>query len=63
MDLPLIPLLQRQLETTLQLLLLASSTMTTDEIMLVRMRLTEANFVMGGVVLRRNSNTVDGTVI
>jgi len=63
MDLPLVPLLQRQLETTLQLLISASSAMTTDEIMMVRIRLTEANLVLGDTVLRRNNDTTSGNSI
>jgi len=63
MDSPLVPLLQRQLETTLQLLLSASSAMTTDEIMMVRIRLTEANLVLGDAVLRRNNDATNGNSI
>lgn len=60
MDLPLIPLLQRQLETTLQLMISASPSMTIDEIMLVRIRLTEATLVMGDIAAERSNNATNG---
>ena len=59
-DLSLIPLLQRQLETTLQVLISASSAMTVDEIMLVQIRLTEANLVMRDIVVDRGNNITNG---
>lgn len=60
MSLPLVPLLQRQLETTLQLLISASPAMSADEIMLVRVRLNEAALVMGSVVVNRSNSTANG---
>lgn len=56
MELPTIPLLQRQLDTTLQLVISLSSTMTTNEIMMVKMRLTEANIIMGRILVDRDTN-------
>jgi len=55
-DLPPIPLIQRQLETTLQLLISLSSTMTTDDILMVRIRLTEADIIMGSILVERDNN-------
>ena len=61
MDLPPIPLLQRQLETTLQLLLSLSSMMTDDDVMLVKIRLTEANLLMTSVLTERSNSTSNGS--
>jgi hypothetical protein len=63
MSLPLIPLLQKQLETTLQLLISASPVMTADEIMLVRIRLNEAALATGNLVIDRSDNTTNGNMI
>lgn len=59
-DLPPIPLIQRQLETTLQLLISLSSTMTTDDILMVRIRLTEADIIMGSILVERDNNAGNG---
>ena len=56
MALATIPLLQRQLDTTLQLVISLSSTMTTDEIMMVKIRLTEADIIMGRILADRDTN-------
>ena len=60
MSLPLVPLLQRQLETTLRLLISVSQGMTTDEIMAVRIRLTEAAIVMGDIVANQSGSVASG---
>lgn len=60
-NLPLVPLLQRQLETTLQLLISASSTMTINDIMLIRIRLTEANLIMGNIIVERGNDAASGS--
>jgi len=60
MALPLIPLLQRQLETTLQILISVSSEMTNDDIMLFRIRLHEAALIMGDVVVERGNSVANG---
>ena len=59
MTLPLVPLLQRQLETTLRLLISVSGEMTPDEIMAVRIRLTEATLVMGEIVVNSSNDAGD----
>lgn len=63
MSLPLIPLLQRQLETTLQLLISALPAMSTDDVMLVRIRLNEADIVIGNAVVDRSDSTANGDLI
>jgi len=60
MALPLIPLLQRQLETTLQVLISVSSEMTNDDIMLLRIRLHEAALIMGDIVVERSNSAANG---
>jgi len=60
MNLPPVPLIQRQLETTLQLLISLSSAMTTDDILMVRIRLTEADIIMGSILVERDNNAGDG---
>jgi hypothetical protein len=60
MSLPLIPLLQTQLETTLRLLISVSQDMTPDEIMAVRIRLNEAALVMGDIVANQSNCTTNG---
>lgn len=62
MSLPTVPLLQRQLETALQLIISLSPTMTTDEIMMIRIRLTEANIFLGNVLVEQNGTTPNGKV-
>ena len=47
MDLAPGNLIYRQLETSLQLFILLSSTMLTGEILTARIRLTEANILLG----------------
>ena len=56
-----VPLIRRQLEATLQLLLSLSPMMTADDIILVRVRLTEAEILMGHVLAERDNVSVDGT--
>ena len=56
MSLPLVPLLQRQLETTLRLLISVSQGMTTNEIMVVRIWLTEAAIIMGDIAANQSSS-------
>ena len=60
MSLPLVPLLQTQLETTLRLLISVSQEMTPDEIMAVRIRLNEAALVMGDIIANQSNNTTNG---
>ena len=57
---PLVPLLQRQFDTTLRLLISASHGMTTDEIMLVRIRLAEASLVLGDIIVGRSDSATNG---
>lgn len=63
MDLLPIPILQRQVDTTLQLVISLSSMMTTDEVMMVRIRLTEANIILGSMLAERNGATPNGKSI
>lgn len=63
MSLPTVPLLHRQLETTLQLLILLSSMMSTNDIILVSVRLTEANIIMGQTLAERDNTATNGTLI
>jgi len=63
MALPLIPLLQRQLETTLRLLISASSEMTNNDIMSLRIRLYEAALVLGDTVRERSNSATNGDSI
>jgi hypothetical protein len=58
-----IPLLQRQLDTTLQLVISLATMMTTDDIMLVRIRLTEANILLDSIMAERDNNASDGNSI
>jgi len=60
MSLHTVTLLQRQLDTTLQLLISFSSTMTTDDIVLARIRLAEADVVIGHVLAERDNATNNG---
>ena len=60
MALPLVPLLQRQLDTTLWLLISASQGMTMDKIMLVRIRLTEAALIMGDIIAGQSDSATNG---
>ena len=53
-----VPLLQRQLDTTLQLVILLSSNMAADQIHLVRVHLTEASVVLGQILADRERNGV-----
>ena len=50
-------LLQRQLDTTLQLFILFSPAMTTDQLMTVRIHLTEASVVLGHVMAERGRDS------
>ena len=59
MSLPLVPLLQTQLETTLRLLISVSQDMTPDEIMAVRIRLNEAALVMGDIAANQSNGTIN----
>jgi len=55
-----ISLLRSQLDTTLQLVISLSSAMTADEIIMIRVRLTEASIIMGQSLIaleRNNANT------
>ena len=56
-----VPLIRRQLEATLQLLLSLSPMMTADDIILVRVCLTKAKILMGHVLAERDNVSVDGT--
>ena len=47
--------IHRHLETTLQLLVSLSSTMAIDDILMARIRLTEANIVLGHMVIERET--------
>ena len=60
MSLPLVPLLQRQLKTTPRLLILASQGMTPNEIMAVRIRLTEAALVIGDIIASPDGGVTNG---
>lgn len=62
-DLPLVPLLQRQLETTLQLLISASSAMTPDDIIFIRIRLNEANLLLREILIERDNNAANGNLL
>ena len=63
MSLPTVPLLHRQLKTTLQLLISLSSMMSTNDIILVSVRLTEANIIMGQMLAERDNTATNGTLI
>lgn len=54
-------LLQIQLETTLQMVMLSSSTMTANQLVDYRVRLTEASVVLGYVLAQRNEHDSNGT--
>ena len=53
-----LPLLQRQLDTTLQLFILLSSNMTADQIHMVRVHLTEGSVILGYILAERERNGV-----
>ena len=55
MDLAPGNLIYRQLETSLQLFISLSSTMSTGEILMARIRLTEANILLGEMMTQRNT--------
>ena len=63
MSLPTVPLLHRQLKTTLQLLILLLSMMSTNDIILVSVCLTEANIIMGQTLAERDNTATNGTLI
>lgn len=61
-NVPPIRLVQQQLDTTLQLLVSLSPLMTINDIILVRIRLTEASILMGSILVEReNSPGNDGS--
>lgn len=60
MALPTILILQRQLDATLQLVISLAPTMTTEQILMIRLRLTEANILMGTSVSQENDATPNG---
>ena len=57
MALPTILILQRQLDATLQLVISLAPTMMTEQILMIRLRLTEANILMGTSVSQENNAT------
>jgi hypothetical protein len=59
-SLPLVPLLQRQLETTLRLLISVSQEMMPDKIIAVRIHLTEAALVMGDMIANPSNSVANG---
>lgn len=59
---PTISLLQRQLETTLQLIILVSSNMTEEEILIARVCLAEASIILGQILVRQNEGNIDGKI-
>jgi hypothetical protein len=61
MDSSPIPILHQQLNATLQLLVSLSSIMTTDDITLARIRLTEANILLGNVLSERSNGNLIST--
>jgi len=54
-----ITILQKHLDTTLQLIISLSSTMTADELIMMRVRLTEASIVLGQVLVELEHNDAD----
>lgn len=62
-DSTLVLLLQRQLETTLQLLISASPAMTTADIIVARIRLDEANLLMRDILVERDNNAANGNML
>lgn len=58
-----VPLLQRQLDTTLQLLISLSSMMTAEDIILLRVRLTEADILMGHILIERDNGMSIHTIV
>ena len=63
MDQPPIPIVHRQLEATLQLLLSLSPIMTNNDLILIRIRLTEANILLGRILSQRSNSAGDGNSI
>jgi hypothetical protein len=62
MALPVYPLFQRQLDTILQLVVLLLSTMTAEEVVLIRMHLNKAVLALGNVVVNGAANN-NGNVV
>ena len=56
-------LLQQQLDTALQLILSFSSMMTTDEILMVKVRLAEADILLTRVLVERGSTNAGGELV
>ena len=54
-----IPLVHRHLETTLQLVISLSSTMTADELIMARLHLTEASIILGQVLVELEHDNTD----
>ena len=63
MDLPVVPLLQQQLDTALQLIISLSSMMTTDEILMIKVRLAEADVLLARMLIEQGTTTAGGELI
>ena len=51
-----VSVLQRQLESTLQLVIVLPPSMTINDILMARVRLTKANIIMGRILVERENS-------